>query len=129
MNVSVKLSFSMLSMFMLTFVTFGCAHKNAPQGEAGVSYTNPLVTMESSDFNATQLSGENEIPANSGLNASGRLFLKVSEQGDKIYFTLYVDSLKNITKATINYGTKDYNGPPIVNLYPARHSHADSLIG
>lgn len=130
MNISMKLSLALLSIFMLAFLTYGCAHRNASQEEAGITYSNPVVTMGNSDFYALDLSGENEIPTpNSGLNASGKLFLKVGEKGEKIYFTLYVDSLKNITKATINYGTKNYNGPPIVTLYPARHTFADSLVG
>lgn len=129
MKVFMKLSSYLVAICMLSFLTFGCAHKKVPQSKAGVSYMDTVITKKASDFYALHLSGQNEIPPHSNLTASGKLFLEVNEEGDKMYFTLYVDSLKNITKATINYGTKTYNGPPILSLYPARHTDADSLIG
>lgn len=134
-NVSMKLSAIFLSALMLIFLTFGCAHKKMKQGLAGKlapfpsNNQAPAATQNNNDFYALQLSGSNEIPVGIETPASGKLFLKANSDSTMLYFAIYVDSLKNITKATINYGTKDYNGPLIVTLYPARHTDPDSLIG
>lgn len=131
MNISVKFPKVLLAVFVIPLVIAGCSHKKGQENGNGLNdlHINPQLTRASSDFYAVNLSAQSEIPPIYNLDASGKLFLEVNKDTTKIYFALYIDSLKNITKATINYGTEDYNGPAIATLYPARHSLADSLLG
>ncbi len=129
-----KVSSLWLSVLMLIFLTFGCAHNSRNKNltihnKKTTSPAVPVATKDNNDFYALNLSGNNEIPASVATPGSGKLYLKANSDKTRMYFTVYVDSLKNISKVTINYGTKDYNGPPIVRLYPAFHTVADSLIG
>jgi hypothetical protein len=130
MNIPSKLSSVFLTGIILIFVTFGCAHKKNPHYIGPKSSANPPeATKGNNDFHALNLSGQNILPVSVDIGASGQLFLKANSDSTKLYFTLYVDSLRNIMEAFIKYGTKDYNGPKVARLYPSLNTVTDTLSG
>jgi hypothetical protein len=129
-----KLSIFFLAALIGIVFTYGCSKKKYSYKQGGnpkrfaQKKGTPKPTDKNSDFTA-QLSGSNEIPPNHKISATGKAYFRIKDDSTLIYYTLNVKNLKNITKATINYGTEDYNGPRIVTIYPARYTETDSLIG
>jgi hypothetical protein len=129
-----KLSTFLLIALIGMLVTYGCSPKKYSYKQGGdpkrfaKKEGTPKPTDENSDFTA-QLSALNEVPANHKISATGKAYFRIKEDSTLIYYTLNIKNLKNITKATINYGTEDYNGPRITTIYPARYTETDSLIG
>ena len=68
----------------------------------------------------TTLDGDSEIPDSVDTRASGQLTLQVSEDGEKISFTLTVASLDNYLAGHLHVGADDEAGPVVAWLFPIK---------
>lgn len=63
-----------------------------------------------------KLRGINEVPP-VRTNARGQAIFKLSEDGQRLLFKIFLEDIKNVTVAHIHLGPEGVNGPVVVTLF------------
>jgi len=74
-------------------------------------------------LDVTQLSGDEEVPVRV-TDASGRLSVKLSSDGQSVHYVLDVSDISNVTQAHIHMQARGVNGGIVVWLFPNSKSTA-----
>ena len=74
-------------------------------------------------LDVTQLTGDEEVPVRV-TDASGRLSVKLSKDGQSVDYVLDVSDIRNVTQAHIHMAARGVNGGIVVWLFPNSKSTA-----
>ena len=74
-------------------------------------------------LDVTRLTGDEEVPPRV-TDASGRLSVKLSSDGQSVYYVLDVSDIRNVTQAHIHMAPRGTNGGIVVWLFPNSKSTA-----
>jgi len=92
-------------------------------GVAAVSSSSGERTFEAS------LSGNEEVPPVQ-TKARGKAKFQLTDEGDKLTYTLIISSIKDVIGCYVYKGKKGKNGPPVINLFtePRKEDVAGTLL-